>query len=751
VSATDWKSGDDRRFARQAGLSKRRILPVACLAWCILFGAASIQAAAQDASAPPSVLLTGEVELARLVDLCAERLGLNIEYDAAVLKGSVTLRLGGAVTDSELWILTNRVLASRGFASVQRPGEELLSIVRLSDAPKHARLEEREARAEERALAGFETLIVRAEHRPVKEVAEAIRAILSQPGGSLTPIGEAGLMLLSDLRPRIDEAMRVLALVDVPVEAPVIETIPALHLQGSELAALVTEAAKARSEMVPYPLRGKVTPAPDGGVVVLIAPPHERDIWKELIARFDQRQSVETRSYAPRHFTVDEVSGLIDQVARDTSPRGSADQWRMVADQLTGTVIVTATPGEHERIGELISRLDAVPGGPRRGMRMLQIRNRPVEEMLDVVSQLTGPDALTDAEAAGDQSAADEGASLVSPASGQGQIDEVPGGRPGAAQDGITPPVAAGGGRSVMLTADEGSNTLIAIGESGVLEQIKQLIETLDVRQPQVMIDVMIVGLREEDTLDLGVELEKLEISGSTLIRLSSVFGLGSSLGDIAAPARGFSGVVLSPRDFSIVVRALQTANVGRSMNLPKTLVNNHEQATLDSIFQEPFTSTNASTTVATTSFGGFQDAGTQVSVTPQIAEGDHVVLEYSVTLSTFVGESVDPTLPPPRQQNTLQSKVTIPDGYTVVLGGLETTREDEAVSQVPILGDLPIIGEVFKSRSQSSSRTRFYVFICANVLRHEGFEDLKYLSDRESLAAGVDDGWPKVEPRVIR
>lgn len=569
--AVHYQCGDERRFARPRESFGRRFLPVVCLAWCVLFAPARIPAAAQDAPPPPTILLTGEVELARLVDLCAERLGLNIEYDAAVLRGSVTLRLGGAVTDGELWMLTNRVLASRGFASVQRPGEELLSIVRLADAPKHARLEEREARAEERALAGFETLIVRVEHRPVKEVAEAIKPILSQPGGSLTPIGETGLMLLSDLRPRIDEAMRVLALVDVPVEAPVIETIPALHLQGSELAALVMEAAKARSEMVPYPLRGKVTPAPDGGVVVLIAPPQEREIWKELIARFDQRQSVETRSYAPRHFTVDEVSGLIDQVARDTSPRGSADQWHMVVDQLTGTVIVTATPGEHERIGELMSRLDAAPDGARRGMRILKIRNRPVEEMLDVISQLTEPGVLTDAEVAGDQSAANDESLPVSPANGQRQIDEVPGGRLGAAQDGSSPPVAAEGGRSVMLTADEGSNTLITIGESAVLEQIEQLIETLDVRQPQVMIDVMIVGLREEDTLDLGVELEKLEISGSTLIRLSSVFGLGSSLGEIAAPARGFSGVVLSPGDFSIVVRALKTANVGKSPTTPMT------------------------------------------------------------------------------------------------------------------------------------------------------------------------------------
>jgi general secretion pathway protein D len=304
----------------------------------------------------------------------------------------------------------------------------------------------------------------------------------------------------------------------------------------------------------------------------------------------------------------------------------------------------------------------------------------------------------------------------------------------------------------VQVASDEGTNTLIAFGEPRVLDQIAQLIEQLDVRQPQVMIDVMVVSLTEGDTLDLGVELQKMEISGSTIIRLASLFGLGGlGLDAPAEPGRGFSGIVLNPGDFSVVVRALETLNTGRSMSLPKTLVNNNEQATLDAVVQEPFASTNASSTVATTSFGGTQDAGTQVTVTPQIAEGDHVVLEYSVSLSAFVGESTDPSLPPPRQQNSLQSKVTIPDGYTVVLGGLELTTQAESIAQVPLIGSIPILGELFKSRSRSSSRSRFYVFIQANVMRHEGFEDLRYLSDRDAVVAGIDDGWPEVQPRIIK
>jgi len=73
-------------------------------------------------------------------------------------------------------------------------------------------------------------------------------------------------------------------------------------------------------------------------------------------------------------------------------------------------------------------------------------------------------------------------------------------------------------------------------------------------------------------------------------------------------------------------------------------------------------------------------DAGTTITVKPQVAEGDHLVLDYAVSVSTFVGEPADPALPPPRQENQLQSIVTVPDGYTVVVGGLERLSEGAPV-----------------------------------------------------------------------
>ncbi len=112
------------------------------------------------------------------------------------------------------------------------------------------------------------------------------------------------------------------------------------------------------------------------------------------------------------------------------------------------------------------------------------------------------------------------------------------------------------------------------------------------------------------------------------------------------------------------------------------------------------------------------------------------------------VGEQ---TLPPPRQENKLQSTVSVPDGYTVVVGGLEVESKSKATSEVPLLGRIPLLGALFSDQSRSESKTRFFVFIRTSVMRSATFEDLRFASTQDLAAAKVEDGWPRLEPRLIR
>ncbi len=843
---------------------------------------------------PARTQISENVDLPRLVDLCAQRLGLNIQYDPNVLKGALTLRLGAGVTDQELWALTNRLLAARELTTIQMPGESTLTVTPLSRAGSLARLEATDLSG---AVAGYVKVLRDLQYVDSEDVIPALVQVMSGSGALASALGTTRSLMLGDLRPHLEQAFQLLELLDVPPGETVVEEIAARVLQPAQLIAFAKELAAARSsitgekwkgqllesvsegnvllvapaEEVPFwrallsqldrgeifetraytspnfglpevskliedivhgtaagtsdrwrvvtddltgtlvitarasdhsriealmerlalvppeealieeipvvnvsptalvslveqvastrstvtgrPLKGKLIASPAGEGVLLIAPPDEAEFWRDVIERMDRREEVLTQTYTPRNFPLSEVSSLVEEIARGPRTGAAGERWKLVADELTRTLILTATPSQHQMVAELIERLDNSAPTSTRRVRAFTVRNRSATELVDVLNRLIGVGALSLNNAPG-PSAQDD---LQTSTRDFGPPTRALASDSGEAQDPLavqTPATAGGGGDlDLNLTADSTTNTLIATGEVAMLDQLEALIGTLDVRQPQVMLEVLVVNLSESDAFDLSVEFLARTDRG-TSVNLASLFGTGTpgldESGDLPG-LTGLTGLVLNPGDYSILVNALQSLNQGRTLNIPKVLVNSNETAELDSVLQTPFTSTNASNTVATTSFGGTQDAGMTISVRPQIAEGDHLLLDYTVTLSTFTGESSDPALPPPRQQNSLKSIVTIPDGYAVALGGLITETEAEATSQVPLLGDLPIVGALFRSRSKSTQRTRFYVFIRATVLRHENFEDLRYLSEMDLEAAAVDDGWPDVLPRLIR
>ncbi|NUP97650.1 MAG: hypothetical protein HUU28_15935, partial [Planctomycetaceae bacterium] len=100
---------------------------------------------------------------------------------------------------------------------------------------------------------------------------------------------------------------------------------------------------------------------------------------------------------------------------------------------------------------------------------------------------------------------------------------------------------------------------------------------------------------------------------------------------------------------------------------------------------------------------------------------------------------------------NRLSSVVTVPDGFTIVVGGLEVETEGEASTGVPWVSEIPLLGALFKDQSRTRTKSRFFVFLRCSVMRGAAFEDLAYRSGRTLDAVGLDDGWPELKPRVIR
>jgi general secretion pathway protein D len=753
---------------------------------------------------PPTTIVASSLDLSRLADLAAQRLDARIEYTPGQVTGQVTIR--GEVSDAELWSLLNARLADSNLTMVSTESAKRFRVVKLdqglsSSVPivdaMWADAQGEPAAAGRTALTpgsdalrlmvrwpgdlppGYAAVLVPLRFKSGKEAAELIRPLLTKQAGVVLTLGDAGdRVVIADLWSRVSQVLQLLPDVDSPGATSVIEEVAIRNVPPAQLIASAKELSAKRDLFGDAATGGKgssgaeLVAGPDGKSVLLITTPSRVAFWKDLIEKLDSAPGVETREHQSTVFGVKEVAALVsDAVGSDAGER-----FRVVVNDLTSTLIVTATASQHERIAALITKLDQTPASASVRLRSFPIRNRPVREVAGSLEQL-----LAAAKEAGTLDVTSQtetrtgGVSEAAPGGRSSQASEASGRRaspnpadPGASALGNatsssdpsrrTAPgstsLSRDRGSGLSLTVDEGMNAIIAVGEPRMLAQVEALLKTLDVRQPQVMIEAFLVSLTDGQSRSVSVQLQKFTSLGGNAVQLSSLFGASASGNppDISAPpGTAFTGAVLNPGDFNAVIRAIETVNEGKSTSVPRVLVSNNQDAVFRSVAQQPTSNTSTNTTSTTiTSFGGFQDAGTTITVRPQIAEGDQLVLTYNVELSSFTGQPAG-GLPSPRQENSVSSVSLIPDGHTVVVGGFELTTKSEDQTRVPILGEIPLLGDLFKSKTVSDARTRFFVFIRANVMRHDRFEDLKHAGENSLVEVGIGDGFPEVEPLVIR
>jgi len=317
----------------------------------------------------------------------------------------------------------------------------------------------------------------------------------------------------------------------------------------------------------------------------------------------------------------------------------------------------------------------------------------------------------------------------------------------------------AGGGVASLpggarVSADVSTNSLIVYAPASVQLLYAKLIESLDQRRPQVLIEAQVIAIDTSDDYTLGVEVSGGDRTGASRLFKFTSFGLSEVNRDTGnlriVPGLGFNGTLIDPDVADVVVRALASHTRARVLAAPKILVNDNSTGKLESVTSVPFSSIKASQTVSTTSLGGNQQAGTIITVTPHINEDDHLQLDFDVEFSTFSG-TANPGLPPPRQIDRVGSTVTIPDGKTVVVGGLKRTGDNYTFAGIPWAEKIPIIRQLTSRTDTRQSTLSFFLFIRPMVLRDSRFGDLRYLSDKEKVKASLSADFPSSQPELMR
>ncbi|NQU76336.1 MAG: hypothetical protein HQ546_08505 [Planctomycetes bacterium] len=502
----------------------------------------------------------------------------------------------------------------------------------------------------------------------------------------------------------------------------------------------------------------------ESGLLIVEAPEKVHERIASLLKELDVAPDIETRKYQFMHIDPSRVERLVNDMIEDPAV---LKLYKSTTDAESGLLIVSAPLCVHEQITSLKEQLDRSESAAEFGqLRFYKLMNTTAGEVLATIQAMDfGEEGMTGLTSRMDlESASNQAGQFTGPNSPPSPAGSEPPAPPmlKTAPSATTQPTEKGTyaaattvrKKNASVTADTNTNTIIVIAQPPVQKIYEKLISVLDKRRPQVMIEVTLVTMDTSNDFSMGIEVSRHGQIGSEAQYLTfSSFGLSAvapATGRLAMnPGVGFNATLLSSDVADVVIRAL--ASTGRTdvLSAPRILVNDNASATLTSQSGAPFTSVNASTTVATTSFAGYAQAGTSVSVTPHISEGDYIQLEYSVTLSSFTGEG-SAGIPPPRQENTINSKVTVPDGNAVIVGGLARKDSSESITKVPILGDIPLLGYLFSSRTKNAANSTLFVFIRPVILRDDQFEDLKYLSRSDRELARLPSDYPSSGPVIM-
>jgi type II secretory pathway component GspD/PulD (secretin) len=710
------------------------------------------EASAQGLTLPP------QIEVAQLVGLVGEMVGVSIHYDPQKITGTVRLEVRQNLTPPATWSVLNQVILQHGFTTVVAGQPAVYHVVPISDAEGIGTIFTDPADAAAvTPPPGYLTILQPLTSISPESAIQALSSVLGQKAPARAVGKEGGRVLISGDRERVLAGSRLLLAIDRPGNEVAFRTYEPRYTSSAKLMAGLTAAWGASAKVSGRALPSDVQMMPDGQRLLVIATNEELPKALRLLEDLDRAEPTTTKTYRSEHFRVDDLAQLIEQVL------GNRDDGRtkLVRDHLTGGLLVTASDTQHERIAGLLADLEASPVGSRQELRTFVIKNRQAADLAGVLRELTA-NGLGDSGTTGKTGLVDGAplppvtAQAVAPARAQPQPEQT-NARNGTAAN-PTGGARAPGPAEATFTVDPYTNSLIVLGTLRYLERVTGLVDQLDRRQPQVEVEVTFVVLSDDDTLALGVEWARITQSGDKTFAFSQLFGLskqGTSVVDRSAAGTGLTSLMINPGNYAAVIQALKTVNHGRNVVTSKAVVTNNEESTIDAVLQQPIANINSSSTVSTTSYGGTSDAGTKIKIKPLISAADQVQLTFTVSQSAFVGESTKTNdgaiVPPPKRQDSLASIVSVPDGHVIALGGLSNQTESQGHSGVPWLSDIPLLGSLFRSETKKNQSSRFYLFIKADVLRHPSFEDLKLRVVKPADQAGVDVApGPKLQTRFL-
>jgi len=261
---------------------------------------------------------------------------------------------------------------------------------------------------------------------------------------------------------------------------------------------------------------------------------------------------------------------------------------------------------------------------------------------------------------------------------------------------------------------DERTNSIILTETADKIAEFKLLIEQVDIPIRQVMIEARIVVADDDFSEALGIDFNASSVNGTLndnplngTVRGGSTTGVAPTTATLGNFGIGYiSGSVALDLELS----ALQTAGYSEVVAQPKVITGDKQQASIETGQEIPFTSSDGDDTTTI-----FKDAVLKLDVTPQITPDNRVIMDLQINQDS-IGE-LTPEDGPTINVTELTTRVLVGDGQTIVLGGIFQESKTESESKVPLLGDIPFVGRIFKSNNSVIEKRELLVFITPRIL----------------------------------
>ena len=696
------------------------------IAACVLCAQPGAPLYAQEGAKPAAggkvTLDFANAEIEAVARTMATITGRNVVVDPRV-KGTMTLTSTVPVTPAQAMQLFASQLRTQGFSLVENNGISLV----LPEAEAKLQSSAVSAGPVRGATGQIVTQIFRLTHENANNLVPILRPLIS-PNNTINVNPGTNALVITDYAENLQRIARIIAALDIS-GATGVEIVHLKYGIASDLAPLVARLMESGGgSAIPTPVPGQPT------VAVAAATSNEGG-YKTTLVPEPRSNAIIIRAANPARLAL--AKTLIEQLDQPASlrPDGSSGNIHVVylknaeATKLAVTLraALAALPGQSQTGGAAGSSAPAATPA--------------------ATSQATQTQTSTGSTSSGMSSLA-SGPTINAAASNQ---------------------PSTGG----QIQADPATNSLIISAPEPVYRELRAVIDKLDQRRAQVFVESLIAEVREDKAADFGIQWQGLFGGGSTVgvlgtnystARATSSGTSSTSIVDFASALYGYTkgtsttlptvntgfNLLVGSKTLGLLANFIQSTGAGNVLSTPTLLTLDNEEAKIIVGQNVPFvTGSYTNTGSSSTSVNPFQtyerkDVGLTLRVKPQISEDGTIKMVIYQEVSSVVSGTATNSSGPITNKRAIESSVLVDDGAIVVLGGLLEDQYSSTEDKVPVLGDVPVFGNLFKSRNRSYVKTNLMVFLRPVIVRDAAASESFSLDRYDMMRATQQATQPK-------